>query len=240
MSQPSFVNRYVNERLLYVAHASPFISMADALDLLIRISTFLFAGERCLWATPLRLQETTSIQIPRRDHEKTVRDLYLIRGYCSSSLFIIFLAGIVILACSCGIQFASSVSALESLPVRRANVHRTMLHGFALSWKLAKITLRVNLQRRGNEQARRAKSFGLIESLFSGKISSCNLIYSHTAITFQRVSFERPGRSQSSLKAMNSSRSHWGCRTCFLVLARYVSVQTFSVFFLFHGSSSHE
>lgn len=38
MSQPSFVNRYVYERIIYVARGSPFISLADGLDLFIRIA----------------------------------------------------------------------------------------------------------------------------------------------------------------------------------------------------------
>ena len=50
MSQPSFVNRYVNEELLYFAHSSPFVAIADAIDLMLRASVF-FVGYKKL---PLR------------------------------------------------------------------------------------------------------------------------------------------------------------------------------------------
>ena len=69
MSQPSFINRYVYERFFYVTHASPFISIADALDLLIRISP---ATQSYLLDMPLPLQDTLLIRPLHRNHGNTM------------------------------------------------------------------------------------------------------------------------------------------------------------------------
>ena len=79
MSQPSFINRYVYERILYVAHASPFVSIADTLDLLIRI---LFACKRL----PIRHAitfardtfDTAPSQRPQRDNARSILYTWLL------------------------------------------------------------------------------------------------------------------------------------------------------------------
>ena len=40
MSQPSFLNRYIRESLLYFARSSPYVCIAEALDLMLRVGVY--------------------------------------------------------------------------------------------------------------------------------------------------------------------------------------------------------
>lgn len=93
--------------------------------------------------------------LERRIHMKTIRmgpihhfrhwlhQLVLRLVYLVPTIFVGFLGCIVIFACMCGILLTTSVLGLESVPVRRANLHRIGLYSFALSWMLAAITFYV-------------------------------------------------------------------------------------------------
>lgn len=70
MSQPSFVNRYVREKGLYVAHSSSFISMADALDLLIRTGVFSLGYENLPLRHAIVCARTTFDMDPAREPRK--------------------------------------------------------------------------------------------------------------------------------------------------------------------------
>ena len=46
MAQRALVNRYIHEKSIYIAHVSPFMSLADALDILFRIGYFFFGHNK--------------------------------------------------------------------------------------------------------------------------------------------------------------------------------------------------
>lgn len=87
MSQPSFINRYIHEKKFYVAHSSPFISMADALDLLIRIGVFSLGHEKL----PLRHAivcvrttfDTVPAQKPRKGGDWSILAAWLLFFICA-------------------------------------------------------------------------------------------------------------------------------------------------------------
>ena len=88
MSQPSFVNRYIHEKPMYIAHISPFMALADALDILIRIGVFFFGSKKLSFRQAIICARATFATAPGKESKKVQnRSIYMVWLYFLLSIF---------------------------------------------------------------------------------------------------------------------------------------------------------